>query len=117
MSEDTKTLKLTIPNKEYIEKISSFNKFKDDIDIGRFAFAYALKSNLDSEIISFDEKTTGKWSTTADTNNEMYNIVKILHPEIEAPFQFVENAINVGLNKFRIKFPDGNLNLRLLIDE
>ena len=114
MSEKT-TIGLTEDNLSYIKDVAEFKKFKNDIDIGRLAFAYALKNNYDEEIHSFNESVTTHWSVAIDSNDEMTSIVQSLFPECDSPYRFIQSAINVGLNHLKKEYPNGDLDLRLIM--
>ncbi len=85
--------------------------FDSEQDVARFAFAYAIKMRLD--IIDsnyYPSNTTTKWHYEAiDPKREMYDLISVLHPEVENKEKYVEKIINQGISAIGKKMSNGHL--------
>jgi len=98
-------------NKIIADLIEDKTFFESEQDIARFAFAYAIKMRLD--IVDpgyYPSNATTKWHYEAiDPKREMYDLVSVLHLEVDNKEKYVEKIINQGISAIGKKMSNGRL--------
>jgi hypothetical protein len=99
-SEDKVTVILTNEANAIADQIALLGFFEDKMDIAKFAFAYAVKHELDKQVsnISIGEGRGASWNIgSLDADQYLVSVVKTLFPDVEAPYRLIELLMNVGL--------------------
>ena len=88
-----------------VDLLKMSGKFSDGNSVARLAFAYAVYNNYKEKALLFNETVETRWHTGGvDRDRTMKILVQSLYPEIEEPYKFIQNMINVGLIEMKKHF-------------
>lgn len=108
------TIGATQENNVLIKRLKDMGYFEEEGDVARFAFAYAMKNNLESEYPDYVARNvTTKWAyDLLDRDRLMYSLVSIKYPDVEDVESKVEQLVNLGLHAMNEKI--GNVSQPML---
>lgn len=102
---------VTEENNQIISQTLEQGLFNTEADFGRFAYAYALMRELDLRPTKDISGKTTKWAIDSiDRDGVLKNISLALHPEVEDPYDFIEYAINLGIEAIGEEMVMGKIN-------
>jgi Fe-S oxidoreductase len=96
MSTDRKTIGLTDDNKETIRLITKERQwFRDQMHAAKFAMSLAINEGIAP---TNTEQAGTVWNVGSfDPDNELKELIGVLFPDYDAPYQVVESLVNAGL--------------------
>ncbi|NLI64008.1 MAG: hypothetical protein GX367_04665 [Bacteroidales bacterium] len=100
MLEDKVNIGLTLESTRIAEKLEETGNFEDKLTIAKFALAYAIKNNLDTNLTEDKIGDIGgtKWNIgSVDTDQYLRNVIISLYPEVKTPYRAIEILMNKGL--------------------
>ncbi len=93
---DKKTIGLTLENRRVMEHLIEKNLFHDGLAAAKFALAFAIKS--DANPVSLEGVET-IWNVGSfDQEGELRNLIPVLFPDVETPYRFIEELMNIGFS-------------------
>lgn len=100
MADDKINIGLTSEADRIVDKLEGLGYFEDRLSIAKFALAYAVKNNLNTNISSFKigEIDGTKWNVgSVDNDQYLRELIVSLFPESETPYRDIEVLMNIGL--------------------
>lgn len=95
MTEDKKTIGLTLENRSIMERIMDKGLFRDQKDAAMFAMAYAIGQGIPP---GSSEGTNTIWNVgSLDPDGEIRVLIGNLFPDTSTPYRLLEFFVNAGL--------------------
>lgn len=100
-----KNISLSNESERVIQLILERNYFNEQMEVAKFAFAFAIAreydTNLDLETYSLTEGRNNKWSSGSFKDNDTFytDIIRLLHPEVKSVNLVIRNLIEIGLKE------------------
>lgn len=104
MPQDKTTIGVTVENQRTLDTIEEQGNFEDQMDAARFAFAYAIRRNIEP---SPAEAASTKWNVGSfDPDRSLRAVIEALFPDQETPYRAIEGLINEGLRLLQARLDD-----------
>lgn len=100
MSEDKVNIGLSVEANRVADRLEETGYFEDRLSIAKFALAYAVRNNLDSDLSSYRVGESGgtKWNIgSVDNDQYLRDLINSLYPDGETPYRYIEALMNKGL--------------------
>lgn len=96
MANDKRTIGVTGPNEKVLDNMVASGQFASELDAAKFAFAVAVKGNIDP---GTTDGASTKWNVgTLDPDQSLRHVVEALFADVDEPYRLVEYLMNRGLS-------------------
>lgn len=107
---------LTKENNVIIKQLEELGFFPNQMEAAKFALSFAIRSGVQPGTISQAEN---KWHTGGfDQDGNLADVIRILFPEVQAPYRVIEYLVNSGLTMLGQHLAqNGTIDILSLTDE